>query len=127
MAKYRNMNLRGAEAVFQALSDKGRLRILCALRHGELCICWIVEMLGFAPSTVSRHLSVVRSAGLIQTRKQERWVYCSLPSMPVSPIIGKILPQIFQSLENSPEVRADARLIKRILKKEASKCKIRKK
>ncbi len=43
--------------VTKALGDVQRLRILSLLEHGELCVCQIIEVLGLAPSTVSKHLS----------------------------------------------------------------------
>ena len=45
----------------------------------ELCVCHIVEALALAPSTVSKHLSILEQAGLIETRKKGRWVHCRLP------------------------------------------------
>ena len=52
-------------AITKALSDPNRVRILLALRRGELCVCQITELFGFAPSTVSKHLSILHHAGLI--------------------------------------------------------------
>lgn len=48
----------------------------------ELCVCHIVEALALAPSTVSKHLSILEHAGLIETRKKGRWVHCRLPGRP---------------------------------------------
>jgi ArsR family transcriptional regulator len=66
-------------AMSRALSDTNRVRALMALRGGELCVCQIIELLGLAPSTVSKHMSVLRQAGLVIGRKQERWMYYRLP------------------------------------------------
>ena len=55
--------------VTRALSDESRVRILGALRGGELCVCQIVMLLGLAPSTVSKHLLLLRMAGLIEPRR----------------------------------------------------------
>ena len=66
-------------AVTKALADPNRVRILLALRRGELCVCQITELFGLAPSTVSKHLSILHHAGMIQSRKSERWVYYRLP------------------------------------------------
>jgi len=48
------------------------------LSGGELCACQIIEMLGLAPSTVSKHMSILRQAGLVETRKEGRWIYYRL-------------------------------------------------
>ncbi|MBN1269401.1 MAG: winged helix-turn-helix transcriptional regulator [Kiritimatiellae bacterium] len=100
--------------VFKALSDASRARILCALRHGELCVCQLIELLGLAPSTVSKHLSVLRKAGLLQSRKDGRWVYYALSRRSKFPIIGKITPLVFQSLEDASQIKADDAKLKKI-------------
>ena len=60
--------MRDFMAITKALSDPGRVRILLALRRRELCVCQIAELFGFAPSTMSKHLSILHHAGLIQSR-----------------------------------------------------------
>jgi len=62
----------------KALADENRLRIIGVLRGRELCVCQLIELLGLAPSTVSKHLSILRSARLIDSRKQGRWMYYRL-------------------------------------------------
>jgi DNA-binding transcriptional ArsR family regulator len=65
--------------ITKAMSDASRLRILCALlREPELCVCQIHELLRLAPSTASKHLSLLTAAGLIESRKEGRWVYYRL-------------------------------------------------
>ncbi len=67
-------------AMTAALSDINRARIVCALeRCEELCVCQIHELLGLAPSTTSKHLSLLVAAGLVDSRKEGRWVYYRLP------------------------------------------------
>ncbi len=65
--------------ITKALADGSRLRILMMLRRQELCVCQIVEVLQLANSTVSKHLSLLHSARLIENRKSGRWVYYRLP------------------------------------------------
>ncbi|MFP4027537.1 MAG: ArsR/SmtB family transcription factor [Candidatus Brocadiia bacterium] len=63
----------------KALAHRSRIRALYALEGRELCVCQIVELLQLAPSTVSKHMSILRKAGLVTSRKQGRWVYYRLP------------------------------------------------
>ena len=58
--------------VTKALSDLQRVRILMLLRGGELCVCQIVEVLALAPSTISKHLSLLSAAGLVDWRKSRK-------------------------------------------------------
>ena len=60
----------------KALADPGRLRILAAVRSRELCVCHLVDLLSLDASTVSRHVRVLRDAGLIDVRKEGRWLHC---------------------------------------------------
>ncbi len=63
----------------KALADGNRLRIIAALsRYPELCVCQITELLDLAMATVSRHISVLQNAGLVESRKDGRWVYYRL-------------------------------------------------
>jgi ArsR family transcriptional regulator len=65
-------------AITKALSDPHRVRALLALRKGEMCVCQIIELFGLAPSTVSKHMSILKQAGLVNNRKDSRWVYYRL-------------------------------------------------
>ena len=61
----RNDEIRTVLRVTKALSDGQRIRIMMLLRGGELCVCRIVEVLALAPSTVSKHLSILSEADLV--------------------------------------------------------------
>lgn len=102
--------------VFGALSDENRVRMLYALRHGELCVCQLIELMGLSPSTVSKHLSILRDAGLLESRKKGRWVYYRMADQPLFPMIGKKAPPFFQSLEKSSTVKADDKHLLQIRK-----------
>jgi DNA-binding transcriptional ArsR family regulator len=103
-------------AITKALSDPNRVRIILALRHGELCVCQITELFGFAPSTVSKHLSILHHAGLILSRKSERWVYYRLPDE-IAPIaVREALEWVHKSLAKTDEAAADTKKLKQILK-----------
>jgi DNA-binding transcriptional ArsR family regulator len=110
------MRLKDGCRVFGALSDGNRLRLLFALRHGELCVCQLIELMGLSPSTVSKHLSILRDAGLLDSRKEGRWVYYRFADQPVFPMLGKQAPHFFQCLEKSATIREDDARLRRIRK-----------
>lgn len=63
-------------AVFKALSDPTRIRILKSISHmGQLCECNIVPAFGLSQPTISYHLKVLREAGLIASRRRGQWVW----------------------------------------------------
>lgn len=66
--------------VFKAASEPIRLRILALLAHGELCVCHIHGTLDVPQPTVSRHLSVLRHAGLVTARRDRSWAHYALTS-----------------------------------------------
>jgi len=106
--------MKQALRVFSALSDENRVRMLYALRRGELCVCQLIDLMGLSPSTVSKHLSILRDAGLLDSRKKGRWVYYRLADQTILPMIGKMASPLFQSLEKSPTVKADDKRLKKI-------------
>lgn len=69
-----------------ALSDESRVRALAACLAGELCVCQITELLQLAPSTVSKHLSILKQAGLLESRKKGRWIYYRLAEQAAGPM-----------------------------------------
>ena len=102
-------------AVTKALADPNRVRILLALRRGELCVCQITELFGLASSTMSKHLSILHQAGLILSRKTERWVYYRLPDRSMPAVVRAALAWVRQSLAKTEAVRDDAGRLDKIL------------
>jgi len=62
-------------SVFKALANEHRLRILEALRDGELCACELQVVLDAPQSTVASHLRELKDVGLVKTRRQGKWTY----------------------------------------------------
>jgi len=101
-------------SVAGALSDPTRLRVLYALRKGELCVCQITELAGLAPSTVSRHMSVLQGAGLVESHKEGRWVYYRLPDEP-EPQAAGALQWALEAFSATEQARRDERQMKKIM------------
>lgn len=70
--------------VFKALGHPDRLRIVDDLTQGERCVCELVESVGSGWSTVSRHLSVLKGAGVVTDEKRGLQVFykIALPCVP---------------------------------------------
>lgn len=100
--------------VLKALADENRLRALGALRGGELCVCQLIALLELAPSTVSKHLTILRAARLVESRKEGRWMYYRLAGECPTPSKGKVLALLFKDMENAPRIIADRKKLKRI-------------
>ncbi len=102
--------------ITKALADENRVRALLALEAQELCVCQLIELLELAPSTVSKHMSVLRQARLVDGRKDGRWMYYRLAGDQASADIKEALKWVCRSLANDPQVRKDAGRLKEILK-----------
>ena len=109
-----NTPLQNLEFLTKALADQTRLRILALLNSRELCACQIVAVFELANSTISKHLAILKQAGLIQSRKQGRWIYFFLPSQPRSEIAATFL-WLKQFWQNDLSLEADQIKIQQIL------------
>lgn len=103
-------------SVAKALADENRLRVLCALHGRELCVCQIIELLGLAPSTVSKHMSILHQARLVDSRKEGRWSYYRLAAGDTAEPARTALAWVMDSLSGSIRIRKDAKALSRILK-----------
>lgn len=90
----------------KALGDPTRLRILCLLRQGELCVCDLMAALDLPQSTVSRHLSMLRGAGWLDARKGGAWTYYRLRVEP-GPLQAELLEPLLIRLSVQPQAAVD--------------------
>jgi DNA-binding transcriptional ArsR family regulator len=85
--------------VFNALSDPIRLEIIEFLRDGEKCVCEITPHLKLAQPLVSRHLKILKNAGLVKRRKKGTWHMYSLTSPEVCDVIDNLTPELLDTLK----------------------------
>ena len=103
-------------AITKALSDESRVRVLLALRAGELCVCQLIELLALAPSTVSKHMAILKQAGLVNLRKDGRWAYYRLAGEDGPPIVRRAIEWVIESVGASARAREDRKRLREILK-----------
>src|SRR5258708_29256270 len=109
------MTMRDFMAITKALADENRVRVLLALRGGELCVCQITELFGLAASTISKHLSILYQAGLLDSRKEGRWIYYSLPSKGAPAATREAIQWVTRTLADDARTAQDAARLKKIL------------
>ena len=102
--------------VMKALADPSRLRIVAALHGRELCLCQIVELVGLATSTVSRHMSILEQARLIDARKDGRWTDFRWAGEHERSEAGEAAALAFRTLAQDAQIRADNARLKQILR-----------
>ena len=108
-------------AITKALSDETRVRALLSIRDGELCLCQIIDVLGLAPSTVSKHMNVLQQARLVQRRKKGKWHFYRLPDGPARSAATGALAWIVKELGDDPTIKLDARKVRAVRKEDLEK------
>ncbi len=94
---------------FKALSDESRLRILgIILRSEELCVCDIEYVMKFTQTKVSRHLSYLKNAGLVEDRRQGLWMLYRAAA-PADDARRGLLEYVRTALASNPAAQEDAR------------------
>lgn len=86
-----SMTVEARAAVFAALGDPIRLRILDELGTEQRCVCTLQESIGIAPNLLSYHLRVLREAGLVKAARRGRWVDYHIAAA-ASDAVGAALP-----------------------------------
>jgi len=102
------------EIAAKAVADPSRIRILKLLQGGELCVCQLTTVLGLAPATVSKHLSVLKGGGLVQSRRDGKWVHYRLAEHDFTPHARRFLNLLVSALEDDPTIVADKALMRQV-------------
>jgi len=101
--------------IAQALGDESRVRILMALRGNELCVCQIIALFNLAPSTISKHLSILHQAFLIEKSKRGRWIYYRRCESNSSRLCNQAFEWIDDTLLDDKTIIADQAKLAKIL------------
>ena len=97
--------------VMKALSDPNRLKIVKMLQQRQMCVCEIQEALQISQSAVSKHLSLLEGAGLVDFQKDGLWVNYYLADGRKSPYVSSMLGNLRHWLGDEPEI---VNLLKRL-------------
>jgi ArsR family transcriptional regulator len=97
------LSTRKAVALFHALSDETRLALLDRLKEGEQCVCELTDAMNTGQSRLSFHLKVLKDAGLVEDRREGRWMYYSLSAQAIEELDGLVdaLKKAIQSAGSS--------------------------
>jgi DNA-binding transcriptional ArsR family regulator len=87
---------------------------LLALSFKELCVCQITAVLDLAPSTVSKHLSILYGAELVNMRKSGKWVYYSLAGNDAPKSVRELIKWVIAFFMDSEEMRRDLKKLKKV-------------
>lgn len=79
--------------VSAALADPSRVRLLAACLDRERCVCQLVALIDLSNASISKHLGQLRDAGLLESRREGRWVHYRLPDAP-EPIVARAIATV---------------------------------
>lgn len=99
--------------IAHALSDPTRVRLLAACLDGERCVCQLVELIELSNPSISKHLSLLKRTGLLESRKEGRWVHYKVPESP-SAIVEDALNFVVTHAIKSDPICADRAKLKEI-------------
>jgi ArsR family transcriptional regulator len=106
--------MRDFELALKAAGDPTRTRILKLLEGGGLCGCQVQLVLRLAPSTVSKHLAMLKIAGLVEDQRDGKWIQYALSPEAKNPHARDILAMLRGPLDRDPTVMADRRRLREI-------------
>ncbi|HUA01868.1 MAG TPA: metalloregulator ArsR/SmtB family transcription factor [Candidatus Aquilonibacter sp.] len=92
--------------LFRALADPTRLRLLNLIADREVCVCYFVGILRIGQPKVSRHLAYLRRAGIVEARRDGRWMHYRLAT-PRQPAAAEILSATLAHLKSLPQMQRD--------------------
>ena len=100
--------------LFKALSDPNRLRILKMLQTKSLCVCEITDVLRLATSTVSKHLSILKSTGFIIETKDGKWVNYLINPRPSDARISSVLSTLDFWISDDQMIISDKQKVQKV-------------
>ena len=92
--------------LFLALGDGTRLRVLNLMRHGEICVSAFTDVLSQSQPKVSRHLAYLRNAGLVEARRDGKWMHYSLAAT-LDDKTRLLLHELFNWMEDQSALQRD--------------------
>lgn len=92
------------EALFMALADRTRLRLLNLMREGEICVYFLVEVLEESQPKISRHLAFLRNAGIVEARRDGKWIHYKIAE-PKDDFAAQILRNTLLWLDSQEKMR----------------------
>ena len=102
--------------IFKALSDDTRLRVVKLLQKRELCVCELMQVLDMSQPRISRHMSVLKNAGLVEDRREGKWVYYSLKNETRGKEIKILLDAMAVMANDDVVVKADKKNLKKAIR-----------
>ena len=99
--------------LFQTLADPTRLRLLNLLASGEVCVCDLHGTLGVTQPKVSRHLARLKQAGLVDARRNGKWIHYQVAT-PGDPLIRHVLEGLRAWMKKETRLSSERRRLGKV-------------
>lgn len=101
------------ELFFRALADRTRLRLLSLMVCDEICVCFLVAVIGPNQPKISRHLAYLRRAGLVKARRDGKWIHYSI-TQPPDGNAANIFREVLEWLKQDEEMKRDRQRLAKV-------------
>ncbi len=106
-------SLNKLETLFLALADKTRLRILSLMGEDEICVGYLVEVLGESQPKISRHLAYLRNAGLVSVRREGKWMHYRIEE-PDDPLAADVINDLLEWAGTQEQMLGERRRLEEV-------------
>lgn len=105
--------LNALASTFKTLSDTTRLRLLNLLSEGEVCVCFLCDVLRMVQPKVSRHLASLKTAGLVTARREAQWTHYAWAKQS-DPIVRGVMDALRDWLAKDKTFAAERERLKKV-------------
>lgn len=101
------------ESFFAALADRTRRRLLNLIGEDEVCVCYLVEVIDTNQPKISRHLAILKNAGLVSVRRDWKWSHYRI-TKPENELAATVFEETLKLLKHDPEMQKDKKQMKNL-------------
>ncbi len=101
--------------ILKILSDEIRLKIVSLLAENELCVCELMDTLGMSQSRISNHLRILRNTGIIEARREGKWIFYSLARNAMDKALWEIIQAILTEINEGEYLNTEKIRIERLV------------
>ena len=105
--------MRELSLIHAALADENRLRLLHLIKDGEICVCYLQKVMQTNQPRISRHLAYLKRAGLVETRREGKWMHYRLKKLKAG--LEKVLRDTLNQLQREPQIKSDTQRLRQIV------------
>jgi len=97
------------------LSDEIRLKIVSLLAENELCVCELMEALRMSQSRISNHLRILRNTGIIEAKREGKWIFYSLARGTMDKVLWEIVQAMVNKIDEKEYLTREKILIEQLI------------